>query len=193
MSDKFAANAHEDFGRAVNFLTRKRAQEAREQDERGYLFPLKHSGGEAHVRRLSLAEVSTLTNLSTAMQATVLEIFQSKDEKGDVLTWEELKGNVKRQQELARGVAVAAFITPRLTETKEEADLANDDTVIWVDEIDPRDRVAFLQTVISPESEAAKLMAPFPAARLESIGSAGALPAAVFPVPEDAFAGGPGV
>ena len=148
----------------IQLLTRDRARETKQRDERGYLFPLPYTGGEARVRRIPLARLATITGLSSAMQATVLEVFREVQQGGSfaVRQWQDLKRNQERQEDLADGLCIAGFVAPRLVETETEADDANDPLVLWVKEIDIRDRLAYLQTVMNPESEAAKAMTPFP-------------------------------
>jgi hypothetical protein len=145
-------------------LTRDKARETRQREERGYLFPLPYTGGEARVRRIPLAKLATVTGLTSEMQGTVLEVFREVQTGGTfaVKNWQDLERNQQRQEQLANGLCVAGFLQPRLTESEAEADAANDPNVLWVGEIAIQDRLAYLQTVMNPESEAAKAMAPFP-------------------------------
>lgn len=145
-------------------LTRERARETRQRDERGYLFPLPYTGGEARVRRIPLAKLASVAGLTSEMQGTVLEVFREVQTGGTfaVKNWQDLERNQQRQEQLANGLCVAGFIQPRLTESEAEADAANDPNVLWVGEIAIQDRLAYLQTVMNPDSEAAKALAPFP-------------------------------
>jgi hypothetical protein len=151
-------------GKAPQLLTRDKARETRQRDERGYLFPLPYTGGEARVRRIPLAKLASVAGLTSEMQATVLEVFREVQTGGTfaVKNWQDLERNQARQEQLANGLCVAGFIQPRLTESEAEADAANDPNVLWVGEIAIQDRLTYLQTVMNPDSEAAKAMAPFP-------------------------------
>lgn len=159
-------------------VTRSKAREQSRRETHGYLFPLPYTGGEARVRRIPLAKLASVTGLSGEMQATVLEVFREIQSGGSfaVRSWQDLERNQARQEELANGLCVAGFLEPRLTETQAEADAANDEGVLWVGEIAIQDRLAYLQTVMNPESEAAKAMAPFPEA-----GPSGAEPGQAVP------------
>jgi hypothetical protein len=143
---------------------RAEADEHERQEARGYEFPMPYTFKQpARVRRIPLADIASI-GLPNEMQATVLEIFREIQAGGTfaVRQWQDLKRNQERQKQLANGLCIAGFMEPRLVETHEEAVAANDPGVVWVEKIDIRDRMAYLQTVMNPESEAAKAMAPFP-------------------------------
>lgn len=144
-------------------LTRDKAREARAREERGYLLPLPYTGGEAQVRRIPLAKLTSIAGLSGHMQSTVLEVFRDiQSGRGfDVQSWRDLERNQARQEQLANGMCIAGFIAPRLVESEAEADAANDPHVLWVGEIAIQDRLTYLQTVMNPDTEAAKALTPF--------------------------------
>lgn len=171
-------------------LTRERAREAKQREERGYLFPLPYTGGEARVRRIPLAKLASITGLSGEMQATVLEVFREIQAGGTfaVRSWQDLERNQRRQEELANGLCIAGFVEPRLVETEAEADMANDASVLWVEEIDIRDRLTYLQTVMNPDSEAAKAMAPFPENGTSGANASEAVPVTAAPLTAPATA-----
>lgn len=164
-------------------LTRERARDAKQREARGYLFPLPYTGGEARVRRIPLAKLATITGLSGEMQSTVLEVFREIQQGGTfaVRNWQDLERNQRRQEDLANGLCIAGFVEPRLVESEAEADAANDPSVLWVEEIDIRDRLTYLQTVMNPDSEAAKAMAPFPENGTSGADAGEAVPVAAAP------------
>lgn len=154
------AGVHE----TLTLLTRDKARATIQREERGYLFELPYTGGQARVRRIPLAHLATVAGLSSEMQGTVLEVFREVQTGGTfaVKNWQDLERNQQRQEQLANGLCIAGFLQPRLTESEAEADAANDPNVLWVGEIAIQDRLAYLQTVMNPDSEAAKALAPFP-------------------------------
>lgn len=145
---------------------REAADEHERQEANGYAFamPFTFPTHPARVRRIPLADLASITGLSSEMQATVLEVFREVQTGGTfaVRKWQDLESNQARQKQLANGLCVAGFIEPRLVETQAEADATDDPAVLWVGRIDIRDRLAYMQTVMNPESEAAKALAPFP-------------------------------
>jgi hypothetical protein len=145
-------------------LTRDAARAARQREERGYLFDLPYTGAQARVRRIPLAKLASLVGLTSEMQTTVLEVFREVQTGGSfaVSSWQDLERNQVRQEQLANGLCIAGFLEPLLTESEAEADADPTGQKVWVGEIDIRDRLTYLQTVMNPESEAAKAMAPFP-------------------------------
>lgn len=161
--DGVQAQVHETLRAAIDW--RAEADEHERQEERGYQFPMPYTFKQpARVRRIPLADLASITGLSSEMQTTVLEVFREIQSGGTfaVRQWQDLKRNQDRQKQLANGLCIAGFMEPRLVETHEEAVAANDPMVVWVEKIDIRDRLTYLQSVMNPESEAAKAMAPFP-------------------------------
>jgi hypothetical protein len=176
-------------------LTRDRAKAQIHQEQIGYRFPLPHSGGvytadelfdlgldldmdqyaeliatakaDARVRRIPLATLTTISGLNSEMQTQLMQVFaDAREGRITAETWAELERNQKQQKEMANAFCMVAFLEPTLVVTQAEADAANSPTVLWVEEIDIRDRVNFLMSVLDPEGEAARTMAPFPEARL---------------------------
>jgi hypothetical protein len=182
-ADELQTRTNETLATAVHLLTREQARKTRQRETLGYLFPLPYTGGEARVRRIPLAKLATVAGLTSEMQGTVLEVFREVQQGGTfaVKNWQDLERNQQRQEQLANGLCVAGFLEPRLTESEAEADAANDPGVLWVGEIAIQDRLAYLQTVMNPESEAAKAMAPFPENGASGVELGQTLPVATAP------------
>lgn len=183
-------------------LNRREAQAAKRRRDLGFLFPLPHTGGVwneddapepnlvgqakvmARVRQLGLAKKSTLATLSPVMQNLVMEIFHANEETEGGATFHsfaELFRNVGRQEDLMNGLCVAGFLEPRLVETVAEAD-AGGEGVVWVEEIDERDREAFMQACLNAESEAAKALRPFPETGLSHSDAYASVPTSPTPI-----------
>lgn len=169
---------------AVHILNRNRVK------RRDVLFPLTHTGGFARVRRLPLIKLITLSSPSPTLQSVVLEVFGNVQDDPDTATPVSggLLEQIGKNDALINGVCILGFRDPRLTETEEEANAANDPHVLWVEEIDQRDRQAYYDLVNDSESEAAKALAPFPQNGLESPAGDEGLPPAAPPVAGDAAA-----
>lgn len=176
----------------IHVLTRKDAKAGKVREERGYQFPLPWTAGVyaeddaplddkgkpdrskvgearavARVKRIPLANLASIAGLTSEMQDTVLEVFRMlREGKGyDFETWAEITRNQERQRELANGLVMLGFIEPRVVGSEAEADALGEGAV-WVEEVDIRDRLAYLSHVVQPNGEAAKSMRPFPDAGL---------------------------
>jgi hypothetical protein len=172
-----------------NLLTRASAREAKRQEhELGYLFPLPYTGSkQLRVRRIPLATITQIAGLSSDMQVQLMDLIREMRAGNQFIAqnWDELTKNQKRQLDLANAMTVAGAIEPRVFATDAEAD-AHDPTgerAVCIDDIDPRDRIAYLYSILNPDSEAAKVMAPFPGERLGSGADRQAVPHAAAPVP----------
>jgi hypothetical protein len=135
---------------------------------------------DARVRKLSIAKLATLQGLSPTMQNAVLAVFSELEKFAKITNddgdfedeetadaWTEFSEGVLNQERLRDGACIAGFIDPPLCETREEAE--NDPTakLVWVGSLAETDRARYLTTVLSPESEAAKALEPFPLDGLE--------------------------
>ena len=130
-------------------------------------FRLEYTGSDALVRRVPLARLVTMSSISPTMQPIVLEVFGAITGNDDTLSTATTLDLLRKNDALVDGVCLLGFIKPRLVATQEEADAANDPYVWCIDEVDPRDRQAYFDLVTGPEAEAAKVLEPFPASRLE--------------------------
>lgn len=146
-------------------------------------FRLEHTGSDALVRHIPLARLLTLTGLSPTMLPIATKIY-------DIVNGTDLaiaEGNqlelLRKNDALVDGVVMLGFIRPRVVETQAEADAANDPMVWSIDDVDPRDRQAYFDLVTSPEREAAKVLAPFPAGGMADLRPDESLPAAPPPEP----------
>jgi hypothetical protein len=177
-----------------NLLNRASAREAKHQEQDlGYLFPLPYTGGkQLRVLRIPLATVTQIAGLSSDMQVQLMDLIREMRGGNDFIaqTWEQLTKNQKRQLDLANAMTVAGAIAPRVFLTEPEANSFDPtgEGAVCVDDIDPRDRISYLYSILNPESEAAKVMAPFPGERLGSGADRQVVPyaAATFPPAETA-------
>lgn len=174
---------------APTILTRSVARRAKRQRDIGYLFPLIHTRGlwqdddpdlpspelvgtpkaHARIKKIPLASLAMATGLSPTMHAEALAIFDELQANPDdpIVALGGLARGLERQQLLYDALCILGFVEPRLVETEAEADLANDERIVWIEEIDPRDRQRFGEMVTGGEEAAAAMLRPFPADGLE--------------------------
>src|SRR5690242_13410865 len=112
------------------------------------LFELHRTGGYAHVRELSAADLALMVEgLPSDLQAAVLSVFQDNAENvrqaPSQISWERIRKNVTQQKQLADAACIAGFVQPRIVATQAEADAANDDNVWCVDDLHPEERIKF--------------------------------------------------
>jgi len=182
-------------------LTRQKAREHIEREARGYEFPLPYTGGVytadeasqernskllgqakivARVRRLSLLRLAKATNLSPKMQSLVTEVFQEFEDGSGIRirSWADIVKTTEQSDELTNGLCIAGFLEPQLVETEHEANIANNPAIVWVEEIDWRDRAAYRDLVMSGEEAAADVLKPFPDLGMESASTRQSVPIA---------------
>lgn len=206
------------FQDAVVIASREHAQAALDRERRGYIFPLPATSGRwtaddphlpdpsfvgharavARVRRVPMIDLMTSGALSTSMQSTVMMAFEDVNQMGDAETdggfaVADVIRATTSQKEMARGIAIAGFLEPWLVETPEEAEAADDPRVLWVDELQMADLLAYLNLVMNLDSEAAKALAPFPDAGLAGAATGQAGAAAAQPERDRAPARGEGI
>jgi hypothetical protein len=135
---------------------------------------------DARVRKLTIAKLATIRGLSPTMQNAVLAVFNQLDKFAALANdqgefedeetsdaWTEFADGVIQQENLRDGACIAGFIDPPLCETREEAEADPEKKLVWVGSLAETDRANYLTTVLSPESEAAKALEPFPVNGLE--------------------------
>lgn len=143
----------------------------RDQVQQREVFPLTHTGGQALVRMLPLADLVARVSLSPAQYPIVMRIFgEVKPEPAEVPKSgaEAALEDTRRNRLLIDAICELGFIKPRLVGTQAEADAIGDPWVWCVDEVDPRDLQRYFDLVTSSEVEAAKVIEPFLAQRVES-------------------------
>lgn len=130
-------------------------------------FRLEYTGSDALVRKIPLARLVTLGNLSPSMQPIVMAVFEPMTGGDDTLSTSTTLDLLRRNDAVVDGAVMLGFIKPRIVATQEEAEAANDPFVWSLDEVDPRDRQAYFDLVTADEQEAAKALTPFPTERLQ--------------------------
>src|SRR6185437_1967706 len=95
--------------------------------------------------RLSLLRLAKATNLSPKMQSLVTEVFQEFEDGSGIRirSWADIVKTTEQSDELTNGLCIAGFLEPQLVETEHEANIANNPAIVWVEEIDWRDRAAY--------------------------------------------------
>jgi hypothetical protein len=176
--------------------TREELLKAREQEGKGFLFHLHRSGFDAHVRWLSIADLSTLVGLPVAQQNIVLKVFndyrreqdrQSKQKGTTPLTWDKVLENQSNSLEIADVLVCAGFINPKVVLT--ENDLDGDEHTIVVTDLHKAERLRYSQIALGQNEEEAAKLAPFPEEGLRRVPAVSLLPKhEQRPVQEDGLA-----
>lgn len=167
--------------RALDLLTAEAAEKAYEREQRGYAFELKFTspGKSAQVRRMSLPKMASIGALSAEMQATATMAFDAaRNMDSETMTFPEIVHATNLQTELHKVICISGFINPPLYATREEARRMGG---IWVDWIDERDREAYADTVMNPDTEEAQAMLPFPENGVAGASTGSSVPAAAEP------------
>jgi hypothetical protein len=175
--------------------TREELLKAREQEDRGFLFHLHRSGFDAHVRWLSIADLSTLVGLPVAQQNIVLKVFndyrreqerQAKTKASTPLTWDKVLENQSNSLEIADVLVCNGFINPKVVMTEDDLD-GNENTIVVTD-LHKAERLRYSQIALGQNEEEAAKLAPFPEAGSRRVPSVSLLPKhEQRPVPEDAL------
>jgi hypothetical protein len=183
VSDSFEINSVEST-EAPRIPTRAELEAAREQEERGFLFHLHRSGYDAHVRYMSIADLSTVVGLPVAQQQVVLKVFndyreqQNRDQKQNKLpplTWDKVLANQASSQELADTLVCAGFIKPRVVMNESDLD-PNDPHMITVHHLNKSERLRYSQIVLGQNDEEAAKLAPFPETGMGRVATVSVLP-----------------
>ena len=154
-------------GTGPHIPSRKEARERRKREERGFMYPLPHTGGVAHVKIPSLATIATHAGLPADAQEMVLRVFREAGTEAGAnvaVTWDRLARNQDRQMVLANAMCIAGFVVPRLVLSEDDlpADDDSESHVMTVDDLHVDERLGFLQLCIGQNKEQAAALEPFP-------------------------------
>lgn len=160
----------------AQIVTRKRAQDSRKERSEGVFFELPVTGGFARVRMLNLADANALTWIPNELVETFVRVaneiegqekIKSKAVLNSAAAFKSLTQRIADANRLADAFCVYGFIKPTLTATQEEADQANSDSVMWVEELDIDERMAYMeQCFAGSDMQGARILDPFRRKRL---------------------------
>jgi len=144
-----------------NVLTRQEALAARRaEQEKGFLFALPLTGGEAIVRMLTVADRVTMKQLPSKIRDE-LAYEMNRGRRGlPTQTANQMIENVEVQERIANAFCVLGFMKPRLVLTEEEVN-PNDPYCWCVTDLHIEERVAYLNRCLATESRQQQQLIPF--------------------------------
>lgn len=151
-------------------ITRAQAQQMRRMEREGVPMWLTSSAFEATVQALSFADRTMLNGIDPKLQAELAAGMNGRGMgAGDGgRTFGDIVRGIANEERMVNAVCCAGFVSPRLTLTKQEADLANNDDVWWVEEINIEDRRRYSGFVLGTDEEEARRIASFLADRVQN-------------------------
>jgi hypothetical protein len=157
-------------------ITRQQAKEMqRLRREESVPFWLDQMGFEAQVKPLSFADKVALQGIDPRLQAEITSGFNARgiapSGGNTTVTFHDLMRGVGNEEKLANAVCCAGFISPRLTLTEHEADVANNPDVWWVGDIHIDDRRKYSGLVLGQNPGEAKRIANFLSDRVANTGN----------------------
>ena len=156
-------------------VTRQMAKEMKRLAAEGVPMWMDRTGLEATVRALSFADKTMLGGIEPRIQAEITAGFNARGitargGTGGGITFGDMLRGVSNEERLANAVCVAGFIYPRLTLTEQEADLANNEDVWWVQDLNIEDRRKYCNFVLGQDDAEAKRIANFLGDRVSNTG-----------------------
>jgi hypothetical protein len=161
-------------GHVPRKLTRQQFRDLRRQErENGVPFWLEKSEVEARVRDLPFTDRVMLAGIPPEMHHVINKAIAASNDVADMVnqvpTIEAMLEVAEGDSALCNALCIAGFIWPRLTVSEAEADAANSDDVLWVEELAVEERKAYQRFVMrdrESEAEIARL-ASFPRTGME--------------------------
>ncbi len=146
---------------APSVPTREQARAKRAQERIGFWMALPWTGGQAHVRLLSMADRSTLVGLPRDQQSLVIAVFEESNKlNAGKLTIERISKNAGHQERLANVLCVAGFLTPRLVPTEADVD-ESDPHCMVVTDLHIQERIRYFQMATGNQPDEVEKLVPF--------------------------------